>query len=640
MPPTDLNDDLIGTSAAEAIASLAGADTVNGGDGADTLSGGDGHDMLNGGAGNDVIYGHSVADIDPASGRIGVVKVGEGIPGALFGTFAPGDPGFLYVVSKNGDIIRLDLATGNKTSFMDLPANVLSTAGEGGLLGLAFAPDYATSGKFYVNVTNPAGDIEVREYTRSTSNPFVADLATARTLITIPHPTYQNHYGGFVGFSPTDGFLYISTGDGGFGGDPNNNAQNLNSLLGKILRIDVNSDGFPSDPTRNYAIPASNPYASGGGAPEVWASGLRNPWRVSFDSNGDLYIGDVGQEAREEIDYQPNGAGGRNYGWRIMEGTQPYLPVPNPPPLTAPAFDYGHNIGISVIGGYVYRGPSPGLQGAYIFSDFNAQPFYSLRIVNGQTVDVIDHRDQLVPPPGGLPTGGLTSFAVDSTGRLYFMTFSGTVYSFDPSAAAGDGGDTIHGDAGDDVLYGGTGRDALWGDAGADQLTGGDGNDIMFGGTGSDSYGVDSSGDAIGENVGEGFDAVYSTASYTLGANLEQLNLIGSATEGYGNGLANAIFGNGLANILNGGTGDDVLNGGGGDDTFLFLPGTGRDVVSDFVAGGTEDRVDLTAYAGTGVTYTLTQTGADAVFNFSNGDQIVLVGVNSATLVQSGNFWL
>ncbi|MBT9445473.1 MAG: M10 family metallopeptidase C-terminal domain-containing protein [Hyphomonadaceae bacterium] len=188
-------------------------------------------------------------------------------------------------------------------------------------------------------------------------------------------------------------------------------------------------------------------------------------------------------------------------------------------------------------------------------------------------------------------------------------------------------------------LGGGDGDDVLTGGAGNDILEGNSGNDIMFGGLGSDSYGVDSSGDAIGENVGEGFDAVYSTASYTLGANLEQLNLIGAATEGYGNGLANAIFGNALANILNGGTGDDVLSGGAGNDTFLFLPGTGHDVVSDFVAGGTDDRVDLSAYAGTGITYTLTQTGADAVFNFSNGDQIVLVGVNSASLVQSGDFW-
>jgi serralysin len=189
-------------------------------------------------------------------------------------------------------------------------------------------------------------------------------------------------------------------------------------------------------------------------------------------------------------------------------------------------------------------------------------------------------------------------------------------------------------------LGGGDGDDVLHGNGGNDILEGAAGNDIMFGGAGSDSYGVDSSGDAIGESVGEGFDAVYSTASYTLGANLEQLNLLGTAAEGYGNGLANAIFGNASDNILNGGTGDDVLRGNGGNDTFRFLPGTGHDVVSDFVAGGSEDRVDLTAYVGTGISYQLIQIGSDAVFNFSNGDQIVLVGVNGANLVQSGDFWL
>ena len=179
----------------------------------------------------------------------------------------------------------------------------------------------------------------------------------------------------------------------------------------------------------------------------------------------------------------------------------------------------------------------------------------------------------------------------------------------------------------------------LYGNGGNDILEGSTGNDIMFGGLGDDSYGVDSSGDAIGENAGEGFDAVYSTASYTLGANLEQLNLIGTAIEGYGNGLDNALFGNASNNILNGGTGDDALTGGLGDDTFLFLPGTGRDVINDFVAGGTEDRIDLSAYAGTGITYQVTQVGAETVFNFSNGDQIVLVNVNSATLVHNGDYW-
>lgn len=624
MPPTDRNDILQGTAAAEVIASLAGADTVTAGDGADTVSGGDGHDVLNGGAGNDVIYGHSAADIDPASGRIGVVKVGEGIPGALFATFAPGDPGFLYVVGKDGDIIRLNLATGNKTAFMDLPANALSTAGEGGLLGLAFAPDYATSGKFYVNVTNPAGDIEVREYTRSTANPLVADLATARTIITVPHPTYQNHYGGFVGFSPTDGYLYISTGDGGFGGDPNNNAQNLNSLLGKILRIDVSSDAFPGDASRNYAIPASNPYAAGGGAAEIWAYGLRNPWRVSFDANGDLYIADVGQEAREEIDFQPNGAGGRNYGWRIMEGTQPYLPVQNPPPLTAPAYDYGHDVGISVIGGYVYRGPSPGLQGAYIFSDFNGQPYFSLRVVGGEVVDVIDHRDQLVPPPGGLPSGGLTSFGVDSTGRLYFMTFSGTVYSFDPSAAAGDGGDTIHGDDGDDALYGGTDKDTLWGDAGADQLFGGDGNDLLY---------FDSADTTLQGGAGTDYaNAFASTAGVTVALAAQGIEGVWGTSSGdfldaRGVTVGTILNGFGGNDILYTGASFDQLSGGAGNDLLYF------DHLDTLVDGGAGTDYANAYLSTAGVTVALAARGLEGVWATNFADFLDARGVTVGTIL-------
>jgi serralysin len=198
----------------------------------------------------------------------------------------------------------------------------------------------------------------------------------------------------------------------------------------------------------------------------------------------------------------------------------------------------------------------------------------------------------------------------------------------------------LYGNALANYLRGNEGDDYLEGGAENDILEGSSGNDIMVGGTGSDSYGVDAVGDQIGENVGEGFDSVYATSSYTLGANLEGLYLIGSGTEGYGNGLANAIFGNGLANNLDGYAGNDVLNGGAGDDTFVFQPGAGQDVVSDFVAGGTEDRINLSAYAGTGITYTVVQSGADTVFSFSNGDAITLQNVTAANLVQSGDYWL
>jgi Ca2+-binding RTX toxin-like protein len=624
MPPTNRNDILTGTSGVDVIDALAGADAVSGGDGADTLSGGDGHDILNGGAGNDILYGHSAADTDPASGRITVTRIGGTIGGALFGTFAPNDPGILYVVGKNGDIVRLNTTTGATTTFMDLPASALSTAGEGGLLGLAFAPDYATSGKFYVHVNAPNGNVEVREYTRSASNPLVADLASARTIISVPHPTYANHQGGFIGFSPVDGYLYVSIGDGGSGGDPNNNAQNLNSLLGKILRLDVSSDAFPGDASRNYAIPATNPYAAGGGAPEIWASGLRNPWRASFDSNGDFYIADVGQDAREEVNWQPAGAGGRNYGWRLMEGTQPYLPIANPPTLTPPVYDYGHDVGISVIGGYVYCGPSPGLQGAYIFSDFNAGPYFSLRMVDGEAVDIIDHREQLTQPVGGLPTGGLTSFAVDANGRLYFMTFSGLVYAFDPSAAAGDGGDTLHGDDGDDRLYGGAGRDTLWGDAGADELHGGDANDILY---------FDQADTVV--NGGAGTD--YANAFQATGG--VSVNLFTQQLEGvWGTSFADTFDARGVTvgTILNGFGGDDVLytglsydrlSGGDGNDQLMF------DSLDTLVDGGAGIDYANAFLSAVGVNVTLSAQNLEGVWGTAFTDILDAQGMTVGTIL-------
>lgn len=620
MPPTLKNDVLVGVAGAESINALSGADRIDGLGGNDTLSGGDGHDTLNGGDGNDILYGHSSADVAPNSGEIVVTRLGGSMGGALFVTHAPGDAGFIYVVGKNGDIVRMNATTGATTTFMDLPANALNTAGEGGLLGLAFAPDYASSGKFYVHMTAPNGNVEVREYMRSAGNPLVADLSTARTIISVPHPTYTNHQGGFVGFSPIDGYLYISIGDGGSGGDPNNNAQNLNSLLGKILRIDVSSDAFPGDPARNYAIPATNPYASGGGAPEIWASGLRNPWRASFDTNGDFYIADVGQDAREEIDFQPNGVGGRNYGWRLMEGTAPYLPVQNPPTLTPPVYEYGHDVGISVIGGYVYHGPSPGLQGAYIFSDFNAGPYFSLRMVDGEAVDIIDHREQLTQPVGGLPAGGLTSFGVDANGRLYFVTFSGLVYAFDPSAAAGDGRDVLNGGAGDDQLYGGAGADTLDGGTGADALRGGLGNDILLfdnldtldGGAGTDY--ANASGSGAGVSVG----------------------LLASALEGaWGSAFADTLdsrglqfgtylVGNGGNDTLYTGAGADVVNGGDGNDV-LYI-----DQIDTFDGGAGTDYANA-AYATAGVSIVLQARGLEGVWASAYNDMLDSRGLQFGT---------
>lgn len=446
------------------------ANTLNGTTGADTISGGNGADRIAGDGGDDAIYGFGAADEAANAGAIGATRVATGFAGAVFLTSAPGDPSTVFVVQKDAGLItRFDPDTGVRSTFLDVPDTEFSGGGEGGVLGLAFHPQYASNGKFYVFLTTPGGDLEVREYTRSAADPTVADLATARTILTVPHPNETNHNGGSLAFSPTDGYLYITTGDGGGGGDPGENAQNTNSLLGKILRIDVDGDSFPSDPTRNYAIPSSNPFVGVAGADEIWAFGLRNPWRVSFDAlTGDLYIGDVGEGQVEEIDFQPAGAGGRNYGWDIKEGTLPFEPgQPGEPPigdpsLINPVFEYGRSLGQSVTGGYVYRGPESGVQGTYFFADFLSGRFWTLRIENGVAVDVVERTSQIVSATG--PISLISSFGVDGNGNLYALTISGNIFRLSPTSGSVDVADRLSGDAGSDRLYGGIGNDTLIGD--------------------------------------------------------------------------------------------------------------------------------------------------------------------------------
>lgn len=469
----------------------AGRNTLTGGAEADTLSGGEGRDVLRGGAGDDVIYGHGASDETPGSGAILARRVGAGFEQPVFVTSAPGDADRLFVVEKTGAIKILDPATGAVVStFLDIPNGEISDDGEGGLLGLAFHPDYATNGKFFVYVTNAAGDIELRAYSRSNTDPNAADPASGDVILTIPHPTYSNHNGGWIAFGP-DGYLYIATGDGGGGGDPNGNAQNKNSLLGKMLRIDVNSDGFVGDDTRDYAIPTGNPFADTiPGADEIWAYGLRNPWRNSFDRlTGDLYIGDVGQNAREEVNYQPGGAsGGQNYGWKIREGKIPYAGGALPPDLVDPLLDYAHSGapsgGSSITGGYVYRGTAPGMQGVYFYADFTSDQIWSFRVVGGQVVDAANRTAQLVQQGGSVD--GIVSFGEDGHGNLYIVGIDGEIFRLDPQEGAGDGADWIEGGAGRDRIWGGVGHDTLYGGADADRLYGNGQNDILIGGAGRD----------------------------------------------------------------------------------------------------------------------------------------------------------
>jgi glucose/arabinose dehydrogenase len=290
----------------------------------------------------------------------------------------------------------------------------VSCCSERGLLGLAFHPDYDQNGLFFVNYTDLNGDTVISRFQVS-NNPELADQSSEVQLLGVVQP-FPNHNGGGLGFG-LDGYLYIGLGDGGSGGDPLGNAQNTQNLLGKLLRLDVDQ----GDP---YAVPADNPYVQGGGAPEIWVFGLRNPWRFSFDSlTGDLFIGDVGQGSWEEIDYLSAGSpGGANFGWNYREGTHPYTAasVPDDALLIDPVAEYGHDQGISVIGGLVYRGKHlPDWQGIDLYGDYSSGFIWGLF----QTEDGSWQNTRL------FQTGNrITSFGEDESGEVYYVDPGGSLY--------------------------------------------------------------------------------------------------------------------------------------------------------------------------------------------------------------------
>ena len=352
------------------------------------------------------------------AGGFRLAKASGNLGDALFVTAAPGQPGRLYVVQQSGRIRILEGGRARGT-FLDL-SGIVTAGGEQGLLGLAFHPGYARNGRFFVYYTARNGDNRVVEYRRGSATR--AAPRSARSLLTMDDP-FSNHNGGHLVFGP-DGYLYIGTGDGGSGGDPLDNGQSPDTLLGKLLRIDVDS----RIGGRSYGIPDGNPYKSGGGRAEIYSYGLRNPWRFSFDrQRGDLWIGDVGQGSIEEIDYRARSPGaGVNFGWNAFEGRSSFSgggPVRGRTPVP-PVAQYSHSDGCSVTGGYVYRGTKvPALRGRYVYADFCSGKLWTMR-AGPSPGGVRDDTGRL-----GVGLSNVTSFGEGFAGELYVIA-NGSLYRF------------------------------------------------------------------------------------------------------------------------------------------------------------------------------------------------------------------
>ena len=345
-----------------------------------------------------------------------LVRLG-GFDAPVYAAEAPGAENLLFIVEQPGTIrVQRDGNTVNRP-FLDLRNRVLY-GGEQGLLSVAFDPGYASNRRFYVYYVNNAGNIEVDGFRRSSGDATKAKAKSREEVIVVKHPINTNHNGGQLQFGP-DGKLYMGTGDGGSGGDPNGNAQNKRSLLGKLLRIDPKKDG-------GYKVPKSNPFRDGGGAGEVYALGLRNPYRFSFDSKtGDIYIGDVGQERWEEVDTaSQDGLRGANFGWNIFEGDHPYEGGGAPAKYHPPIFEFssaGGSDNCAITGGYVVRDPSvPALEGRYLYSDYCNS---ILRSFDPQNPGSTDESTDLIPSPGAA-----SGFGEGRNGQIYVTSLSGPVY--------------------------------------------------------------------------------------------------------------------------------------------------------------------------------------------------------------------
>lgn len=362
------------------------------------------------------VFGGLFAPARAATFQIQLKEVASGLDLPVFLTHAGDGSGRMFVLEKPGRIVILN-QDGQELDqpFLDIRSKVGSSGYEQGLLGLAFHPNYEQNGLFFVNYTDRQGDTVIERYRVLQDDANRADPSTAKAILKIDQP-FPNHNGGMVAFGP-DGYLYIGMGDGGGGGDPLKAGQDTRQLLGKILRLDIDN----GDP---YAIPADNPFADGKeGAAEVWSYGWRNPWRFSFDrATNDKYIADVGQNAYEEVSFEKAGSpGGLNYGWNTMEASHcfPERAGCNRDGLVLPVAEYGHSLGNSITGGYVYRGNTyPRLQGYYFFADFGSSRLWSLQQANGSW-----QMEQIAEV--GFP---VSSFGEDEAGEVYLVDFRGRIH--------------------------------------------------------------------------------------------------------------------------------------------------------------------------------------------------------------------
>jgi len=361
--------------------------------------------------------------------------VASGLSSPLYVTHAPNDFDRIFIVEQPGRIRVRNNNTGQMGTFLDIQSIVLS-GGERGLLGMAFHPNYEENGYFYVSYTGSGGVSRIARYSVNPDNPNGALANSAVVMLSVNQP-FSNHNGGWIGFSPNDGYLYFSLGDGGSGGDPGNRAQNKNDLLGKMLRIDVDGTNGPGG---LYGIPSDNPFVGENGRDEIWAWGLRNAWRCSFDrETGALWMADVGQNAWEEINFQPgNSEGGENYGWRCYEGNAAYNLTGCAPPntMTFPVHVYPRSGGnCSITGGLVYRGVFiPGLEGTYFYGDYCSNRIWSFSYDElGGVTNLTERTAELAFPGPGAGVSGLASFGQDAYGEIYICSlFNGRVFKIVP----------------------------------------------------------------------------------------------------------------------------------------------------------------------------------------------------------------